>query len=204
VYLLAGASLLITTTGLAFRGIYNVWQAGLPIRWTILAGECFVFGVNVALFIFAYRFLGAPQLSGYPRFLSWCGTGCLLVAFSAAITNGHWTDINRLHLDARNPQPYRVHNSNVEDTLRSWLESHRGESGADLLDLSGDPEFLGALKNEDFYKQEFDESVQMSKHAVIFGYKERARSRTQEPAFVLVRFPAGLAAALQFGEAREK
>lgn len=201
VYLLTGTALLTATMALGFWGIHNVWQAGLPIRWTILAGECFVGGVNLTLFVFAYRFLDASHIAGYPRFLSWCALGCLLVAFSAAITNGHWTNVNRSHLDVRNPQPYRVQNSNVGDTLRSWLETHREESGADLLDLSADPEFLQALENEEFYKQDFDETVQMLNRAVIFGYKERARSRTQEPAFVLVRFPASLAAALQFVEA---
>ncbi|HYR91314.1 MAG TPA: hypothetical protein VE422_45075 [Terriglobia bacterium] len=199
-YLFFGALFLFGTAiaGLSASGAYRIWQAGLPIRWTLLAGESFVFGVNLTLFLLGYQFFNTSSIKGFRQLISWYGTGYLLIALTAAIIDRHWNEINKYHLDTRWPHAYRVQNSNAVDALRDWLQRHTAEAGPDLMSLSNDPEFLRALRTQEFYKQDFDEPFQVSNKAVIFGYKSDRNSRDKRPVFVLIRFPAGLAATLRF------
>jgi hypothetical protein len=125
-----------------------------------------------------------------------CGTACLLTALTAAIVGRHWNEINKHHLDIRMPATHRVLSADPAKDMKDWLERHRTEAGPDLLNLSNSPEFLNALRTEDFYKYAFDEAFQVSQKAVIFGYRSAHDPINKRPVFVLVRFPAGLADAL--------
>lgn len=184
--------------GLIASGAYRIWLAGLPIRWTLLAGEVFVFGLNAGLFVLGYRFFNSTSITNYHEFLKWCGKAYLLIALTAAIVGSHWNEINKHQLDRRMPNAYRVQSTNVEGDLRNWLQQHSREAGPDLMSLSLDPEFLRALKTQAFYKYDFDEAFQVSGNAVIFGYRDGRDSLHRPPAFVLIRFPASLAAVLRF------
>jgi hypothetical protein len=201
-YVICGISLLLATAiaGLSGSGVYRIWLAGLPIRWTLLAGGAFIFAVNVGLLILGYRFWNATSVKHYGPLLSWCGTGYLLIALTAAIVVRHWNEIDRYHLDIRRPHAYRVQNPNAEEELRQWLQRHSDELGPDFLSLSDDEEFLSSLQTQVFYKENFDEAFQLRKKAVIFGYRSRQDFRGKRP-FVLIRFPADLAAALRFESA---
>lgn len=77
--------------------------------------------------------------------------------------------------------------------MKDWVEHHRTETGPDLLSLSNSPGFLDALRTREFYKYDFDEAFQVSRKAVIFGYRSAHDPINKRPVFVLVRFPAGLA-----------
>lgn len=198
-YLFLGILFLFMTVmvSLSVSGAHRIWQAGQSIRWTLLAGESFVFAVNLALFVLAYRSFNNASTKNYRQLLSWCGTGCLLIALTAAIVGRHWNEINKHHLDIRRPHAYRVKNADAANQLRDWLQRHSAEVGPDLISLSDDPEFLLALQTGEFYKQDFDEAFQLTRKAVIFGYKSGPDSRGKPPGFVLIRFPADLAAALR-------
>ncbi len=199
-YLFLGVLFLFVAAiaGLSASGAHRIWQAGLSIRWTLLAGESFVFGVNLALFVLGYRFFNTTSIKGYPQLLSCYGTGYLLIALTAAIVDRHWNEINKYHLDTRRPHAYRVQNINAANDFRDWLQDHSAEAGPDLMSLSNDPEFLDALRTQEFYKQDFDEALQVSRKAVIFGYKGGRDLRDKRPVFVRIRFPAALAATLRF------
>jgi hypothetical protein len=201
-YLFCGVLLLLVAAiaGLSSSGVHRIWQAGLPIRWTLLAGESFILAVNVGLFILGYRFWNATSVRHYGPLLSWCGTGYLLIALTAAITIRHWNEIDKYHLDIRRPHAYRVQNPNPEGELREWLQRHSDEVGPDFLSLSADAEFLSSLRTQAFYKENFDEPLQLWQKAVIFGYRSNQDFRGKRP-FVLIRFPADLAAALRFESA---
>lgn len=185
---------------LCTSSLHRIWQAGLPIRWTLLTGEAFIFAVNVGLFILGYRFWNATSVRHYGPLLSWCGTGYLLIALTAAIVVRHWNEIDKYHLDIRRPHAYRVQNPNAEEELRQWLRRHSDEVGPDFLSLSDNAEFLSSLRTQVFYKENFDEPFQLRKKAVIFGYRSTQDFRGKRP-FVLIRFPAELAAALRFESA---
>jgi len=199
-YVFLGVLLLSTAAifGPTFAGALRVWHAGLPIRWTLIAGEVFICLTNVALFLAGYRFLNSSTRR-YTQFLSRCGIGYLLIALTAAIINRHWYEIDRHYLDIRQAHAYRAHNSNATAELRNWLQVHTADAGTDLMALSRDPEFLHALETQEFYRQEFDEAAQGSRKAVILGYKTGPETQWRHPSFLLVRFPAELAAALGFG-----
>ena len=89
IYLGLGLLLLsmTATAGLITSGAHRIWQAGSPIRWTLLAGECFVLAVNIVLFVVGYRFFNAAEGKNYRQFLSWYGIGYLLIALTASIVN---------------------------------------------------------------------------------------------------------------------
>jgi hypothetical protein len=201
-YLFSGVLLLLVAAiaGLSSPGVHRIWQAGLPIRWTLLAGESFILAVNVGLFILGSRCWNAKSGKDCGQLLSWCGAGYLLIALTAAIVVRHWNDIDKYHLDIRRPHAYRVQNPNAEEALRQWLQRHPDEVGPDFLSLSADGEFLSSLRTQLFYKENFDEPFQVRKKAVIFGYRSSHDFRGKRP-FVLIRFPAGLAAALRFESA---
>ena len=200
IYLFLGVLLFLLAAGagLMNSGAHRIWQAGLPVRWTLLAGECFVLGVNIALFVIGYRFISARSVQGFRELLPWYAIGYLLIALTAAIVTRHWNEIDKYHLDIRSPDAYRVRNTNARDAFDDWLIHHTSEAGSDLVSLFNDPEFLRALQTQNFYKQDLDEFFQGSRKAVIFGYKVGGDSQHKPPAFLRIRFPAGLAAALRF------
>jgi len=109
--------------------------------------------------------------------------------------------MTRSHLNVRNPVVYRAKNPNSENDFRQWLQTHDHENARDLKSLSNDPEFIRALRDKDFYRVTFDEPFQLSRRAIVFGYKSR-RSPTHEAVFVLVRFPDDLAKTLRFESVR--
>lgn len=191
---LLGAALI----GLADTETLRIWRAGLSIRWTLLAGELFICGVNLALFLAAYRFFNTTTITGYTRFLSRCAMGYLLIALTAAIVNRHWHEIDKHYLDMRQAHSYRIQNTNAASELQNWLQAHAADVGPDLMSLSSETEFLRALRTQEFYKRDFDEAFQMSRKAVIFGYKNARDTQAKRPSFVLVRFPAELTTALRF------
>jgi len=197
-YLIVGGLLLAATTALGMYSLPNIWRAGLPIRWTLLAADGFILSVNLVLLRLGYIFFNSPAVGSYRRFFMHCGVGCLLIVLTAAITNRHWSEIRLSHLDAISPKTYIVRNPNATSDLRSWIQNHPRDVGQDLVALSEDPQFLDALKSGKFYKRDFDEAFQFSEGAVIYGFKEKANSRMTAPQFVLVRFPAELAAVLDF------
>ena len=197
-YLLFGMLFLLTAAIADLRGsgANRIWQEGLSIRWTLLAGESFVLGVNMALFVFSYHFFNRTSMRNYRQLVSWSGMAYLLIALTAAIVNRHWNEINKYYLDVRYPQAYRVQNNNVANDFRRWLKDHTAEAGTDLVAFFNDPEFLEVLQTQQFYKQDFDDAF---REAVILGYKsERDSQRKERPTFVRIRFPASLATALRF------
>jgi hypothetical protein len=183
---------------LAQTGALRIWHAGLAIRSTLLAGELFIWCVNIALFVAGYYFFNKTCVQGYKQFLLRCGMGYLLIALTAAILNRHWNEIDRHFLDIRQAQAYRSRNTNAVPELQNWLRTHTAEAGQDLVALSTDPGFLRALISQDFYKRDFDEAFQGGRKAVIFGYKEPAEARSKKASFVLIRFPIELSTALRF------
>src|SRR5262245_45783946 len=183
---------------LAQRGALRIRHAGLAIRFTLLAGELFVWCINIALFVTGYYFFNRTYVEGYKQFLLRCGMGYLLIALTAAIVNRHWNEIDRHFLDVRQAQAYRSRNANAIPELQKWLRTHTNEAGKDFVALSTDPDFLLALSTQDFYKRNFDEAFQGARKAVIFGYKEPAEARRKKASFVLVRFPIELSTALRF------
>jgi len=199
-YLFLGLLFLLLTAyaSLITSGAHRIWQAGLPIRWTLLAGECFVFGVNIALLALGYRFFIARSVKNSRQLLSWYAIGYLLIALTAAIINRHWNEIDKYHLDVRRPDAYRAQNTNAGEGFHDWLKRHKSEAGSDLTSLFNDPQFVEALQSEKFYKQDFDEAFRLSGKAVIFGYKNASDSQHKPPTFVRIRFPASLAATLRF------
>ena len=198
-YVFAGATLIVSAAaaGLSLSGIHRIWTSGLPIRATLLLGEFFVLGVNAVLFVFGYRFLNTNSIGTYRPLFSWCGIIYLLIGLTAAIENRHSYDISVFHLDVKNPETYRIRNMDVEHRFRGWLQQHSDQVGADLAALATDSEFINALESKMFYKQPFDERLQLSRKAVIFGYKNEYAPRNGR-VFVLIRFPAGLAETLGF------
>jgi len=201
---------LSTAAGVAGAGLHRIWQAGLPIRWTLLVGESFVLAVNLVMFAGSYRFF-SRSTRNFMGFGLQCGMGCLLIALTAAILGRHWNEIDRYYLDIHRPQAYRVQNVNAADDLQHWLHRGLGDGlrrgdravGPDLARLFNDPEFLHALQTRKFYRVDFDEAFQAADKAVIFGYKADRGIVDHRPAFVLVRFPADLAAVLRFEQTNE-
>jgi hypothetical protein len=178
--------------------VHRIWQSGLPIRWTFLAGEIFVFAVNVQLLLLGYRFFNTMSITGYDRFFKRCGTGLLLIALTAAILGRHWNETVMHHLDVRMPNAYRLESTDPSKDIQNWLEHRTTEAGPDLRSLANNPEFLQALRTQEFYKYDFDKAFQVPKKAVILGYKSTARLVDKRAIFVLMRFPADLAALLRF------
>jgi hypothetical protein len=193
-----GCLVLAASTGLMNSGALRIWQAVLPIRWTILAGESFVIAVNIALFVAGYRLLQAKESRGFQSLLPWYATGYLLIALTAAIIGRHWNEIDKYHLDVRYPDAYQVQETKARDVFHAWLSEHASEAGADLVALFDDSEFLMALQTRNFYKQEFDEFFQGEGKAVILGYRLEAESPRRAAPFLRIRFPVSLAAALRF------
>ena len=175
-------------------GVSRIWHAGLPIRWTLLAGESFVLAVNTALFVFGYQFFHKTLVRNYRQLMAAFGMAYLLIALTAAITNHHWSEINKYYLDVRRPQPYRIADKTVSDDFHIWLKDHKSEAGTDLIALFDDPEFMRSLETKEFYKQDFDDAFEK---ALIFGYKADS-GRRERPAFVRFRLPMSLTAALRF------
>jgi hypothetical protein len=94
--------------------------------------------------------------------------------------------------------PYKVRNPDAAGALKNWIEKNKTEAGQDLVALSGNSEFLYALGNSPFFKQDFDEALQFSRPSVIFGFRDVPSSALRRPQFLLIRFPAELLAILQF------
>src|SRR5437867_4891428 len=195
-YFGAGLVVLGATALPLFSDALDVWRTGLPIRWTLLLGRGFVLGINAILFLMSSRFFNTEHLVSCRRLFAWCGTGYLLIALTAAIINRHSYDIAASHLDMQKSAVYRASDYSL-DKLRSWLREHDADAGPDLKALSNDPEFAEALESKPFYRHNFDERFQISRKAVILGYK-RARTVRDKPVFVLVRFPADLLRTLGF------
>src|SRR3989441_3525776 len=203
-YVLTGTTLIVcaAAAGLSLSEMHRIWQSGLPIRATLLLGEFFVFAINAVLFVFGYRFLNTRSIGTYRPLFSWCCIIYLLIGLTAAIVNRHSYDISIFHLDAKNPDTYRIRNMDVEHRFRGWLQQHSDQAGADLAALSTDSEFIDALKSKTFYKQPFDEPLQFTRKAVIFGYRIEYGPRSSR-VFVLIRFPSGLAETLGFEPVRK-
>ena len=197
-YMIVGAVLIAATAITGFLEMPGIWRAHLSIRWTLLAGESFICAVNLGLLAAGYTFFKSRRTNGSSVFMSQCAIACILIALTAAINSRHWTEIAHSDLDALHPRAYRVMNPSAVADFKTWLESHRTEAGKDFVALSDKPEFLYALENRPFYKQEFDEAFQLSRRAVIFGFKDTPTSSLRRPEFLLVRFPADLAAILRF------
>src|SRR5438876_952087 len=142
------------------------------------------------------------SIGTYRPLFSWCCIIYLLIGLTAAIVNRHSYDISIFHLDAKNPDTYRIRNTDVEHRFRGWLQQHSDQAGADLAALSTDSEFIDALKSKTFYKQPFDEPLQFTRKAVIFGYRIEYGPRSSR-VFVLIRFPSGLAETLGFEPVRK-
>jgi hypothetical protein len=177
-----------------------IWQSGLSIRWTLLAGECAIVVLNGGLLWFGYRLLNGTHPGDLRLLLASCGAAYLLIALTAATMNRHWNDINERHLDVRWPLEYRVVNPQALADVEDWMRSHASEVGPDLARLPSDPEFIDALQNGKFYRVEFDESFQLSQKAVVLGYHTAGTSHGRESVFRLVRFPLGLAKTLQLNK----
>ena len=197
-YLIVGGVLIVVTAIFGFLEIQRVWRADLAIRWTLLAGELFICAVNAVLLALGYGFFKNPRARGYPSFISQCGVACVLIALTAAINSRHWTEITHSYLDVVHPVPYKVRNPDAAGALKNWIEKNKTEAGQDLVALSGNSEFLYALENSPFYKQDFDEALQFSRPSVIFGFRDVPSSALRRPQFLLIRFPAELSAILQF------
>jgi hypothetical protein len=150
------------------------------------------------LLVLGYGFFKSSRTRGPYVFVSQCGIACVLIALTAAINSRRWTDLTHSYLDVLSPVAYKVRNPDAATDLRMWLKNHEGEAGKDLLALSHDPEFLHALESNAFYRQDFDEPLQISRRAVIFGFRDISGSTLRRPQFLLIRFPADLAAALRF------
>ena len=54
------------------------------------------------------------------------------------------------------------------------------------------------MRNGTFYKQHLDEPFQVLSQAVTFGYRRKSPLPHGRAAFVVIRFPVQLAAALRF------
>src|SRR5438034_5297032 len=203
-YVLAGTTLIVcaAAAGLSLSEMHRIWQSGLPIRSTLLLGEFFVLAINAVLFVFGYRFLNTRSIGTYRPLFSWCCIIYLLIGLTAAIVNRHSYDISIFHLDAKNPDTYRIRNMDVEHRFRGWLQQHSDQAGADLAALSTNCEFSDAMITNTFYKQPFDEPLQFTRKAVIFGYRIEYGPRSS-CVFVLIRFPSGLAETLGFEPVRK-
>src|SRR5262249_18499921 len=153
----------------------------------------FIFALNIGIFWLGYRFFSTMPAEKFRQFLCWSATAYLLIALTAATINRHRNDINKNHLDVRNPMAYRVQNPKAVADLRKWLRNNVSQAGPDLVRLSNDPEFVDALQSREFYRLHFDEPFQVSHKAVVFGYQTVPGVEGREPSFLLVRFPADLA-----------
>src|SRR5437899_9788201 len=155
-YVLTGTTLIVcaAAAGLSLSEMHRIWQSGLPIRSTLLLGEFFVLAINAVLFVFGYRFLNTRSIGTYRRLFSWCCIIYLLIGLTAAIVNRHSYDISIFHLDAKNPDTYRIRNMDVEHRFRGWLQQHSDQAGADLAALSTDSEFIDALKRSEEHTSE--------------------------------------------------
>jgi hypothetical protein len=197
-FLAVGVVLLLiaVSAGFVAYGTDPIWQSGLSIRWTLIAGEFSILALNAALLWPGYRFLSGIDRREIRQFLSWCGTAYLLIALTSATINRHWNDINKRHLDLRRLE-YRVDNPTALADFQDWLQRHASNVGPDLMTLPNDPEFIEALRNGQFYRVRFDEPFQFSSKAVVLGYRASQTMHEQRDGFRLVRFPAELANTLR-------
>lgn len=195
-YVVGGAILIGAAAVFGFVGLQRIWRPDFAIRWTLMAGELFICAVNGGLLALGYSFFRSPR-GGY-AFVSKCGVACVLIALTAAINSRHWAEITHSYLDVLSPGTYKVRNPDAAADFGKWTEIHGAEAGSDLVALSRDPEFLHALQNNAFYKQDFDEGLQVSRRALIFGFRDAPTSTLRRPEFQLIRFPADLVAMLQF------
>src|SRR5207247_9014856 len=111
-------------------------------------------------------------------------------------------DLGGFPLQAKAPDTERISDMAVRHGFRGWLQQHSDQAGAGLAALSTDSEFIDALKSKTFYKQPFDEPLQFTRKAVIFGYRIEYGPRSSR-VFVLIRFPSGLAETLGFEPVRK-
>jgi hypothetical protein len=205
VYLAAGTLLLVGATVSSFTasGIYALWKAHLPIFGTMLAGESFVLATNAVLLVLAYRFFNVTTITGSQWFFQRSGIAYLLIALTASILGRHGNELREYYLDSGNPRTYRVLNSNAIDASKAWLLNHSADAGPELEQLFDNPEFVDALRTQEFHRVPFDELYPSRKRAVIFGYKVDGSAIRRRPVFVLVRFPAELASQLRFETASD-
>ena len=96
-YLLLGMLLLLVVpiAGVSTSGANRIWQAGLSIRWTLLAGESFVLSVNIALFLFGYHFFNRTSMRNNRQLLSWARVADQLIHFTPAIVYRHSNQIEK-------------------------------------------------------------------------------------------------------------
>ena len=177
-------------------GEYQMWRADVPGIRMVLIGYFFVFLINIAVWIYGYRFLNRDRIPSYrPLFLG-CVAAYMPLAFAAAFIDYCYNGINEEHLSLRRPEMYVAGNPDAINAFKeSWLTSHSNIVGGDLAALLNDPAFHRVLVTKRFYRQDFDEAFQVIHHSVMFGYDSNPHGA---PRFVVIRFPDELASALRF------
>jgi DNA-binding winged helix-turn-helix (wHTH) protein len=180
-------------------GDYRIWHAGLPGYWTFVLGYSAILVVNIAVWAAGYWCFREGAILHYRRLFLFCGLAYLPLTMVAAMVDQQYNEINRYYLDQRRPVPYVAENPDLVKQMAENIPSAwRDEVGEDLAGLLKDPRFLLALKNQPFYKQNFDEPFQMGAPAVMFGYKENVTGASGTSPFRIVRFPLQLAQAIRF------
>ena len=178
----------------------RVWKAGLPGRWTLLAGSMIVFAINLTVWLVSLRCFRKESISSYRFLFSFCAIAYLPIALGAFFIDDEHNRINRYYLDVRWPEPYIAANPDAVKEFGNLVVGNiNAKIGPDLANLLKDDHgFNEALRHGTFYKQHSDEPFQVLSRAVMFGYRYNSPSSHGQPPFVTIRFPKELADALRF------
>jgi len=120
---------------------------------------------------------------------------------AAVFVDQQYNQINTYYLDKRRPETYIIGEPNLTKALteRRTLV----DVGQDLQGLIENPQFKKDIQQVRFYKQDFDEPFQVLHQAVTYGYKPTGGVSKGPTAFMVIRFPKQLAAALRFRRVAE-
>ena len=184
----------------AYSGEIELIGGRVP-GWTRLAlGYTAVTVVNVSLGAIALRILRRDDTRRSQRLLVVCGFAYLALLGPAIVIGQEYNAINRHFLSARRRHVYRAQHPESIGTILD--AGRRRDIGMDLHHLLNDRWFIAALREARFYRVDLDERFQIFRRAVTFGYEDPA-SRSGQRSFRLVRFPADVAAALDFQQTGE-
>jgi len=199
----AAASLFVGMTAaslVAYSGEAEI-ITGTVRGWTrLVLGYAAVLAVNIAFGALALRIMRGGGSRQSQRLLVACAAAYVTLLLPAVVIGHEYNTINRHFLSSRRPAVYRPRNP---ESLNAILrDTHRQDIGPDLRHLLENPHFADALRRARFYRVDLDERFQVLRHAVTFGYEDR-NPAAELPMFRLVRFPADVAAALNFQRTRE-
>jgi DNA-binding winged helix-turn-helix (wHTH) protein len=182
---------------------YAIWASGLPQGPLIVGSYAVVCALNIAVVVVGFHHFNRARIDSYGSLFTNSAVAFVAICVFALVIEHDYQVVNRTHLDLRRAAAYVSRNPKALIEYRQQLAiSAPDDAGPDFVDLVNSEEFERAVREDRFYRQNFDEPFQMFGRSVILAYKRPIdRDGRDRAPFVFVRLPDRLALALRFQRA---